>query len=280
MSLNRVLVNGCQTGDVDYSDRGFQYGDGVFETIAVVNHIPLFLSQHLHRLYLGCSTLSIPFSDQSALQQDISILLSLQATAVLKIQITRGVGGRGYRSSGQSLPTRVVSLHPMPNYSEAWVKTGIQVCYCKTQLSINPRLAMIKHMNRLEQILARQEWTSADIHEGLMLDSEGFVVEGTMSNLFWVKRGQLYTPEIDRCGVAGVMRSVILKLAGEQGEAVNIKRCTMDDLEAADELFVTNSIIGLWPVRALGDVHYSQGSVTAKVRQWLDSHVKQVLTQT
>jgi len=173
----------------------------------------------------------------------------------------------------------VVSVHAMPDYPETLAKTGIKLCYCKTQLAINPRLAMIKHMNRLEQILARQEWHSADIHEGLMCDSEGFVVEGTMTNLFWVKRGQLYTPEIDRCGVAGVMRSVILKLADDYGEVVHIRRCTVDDIEAADELFVTNSVIGLWPVCALGELGYRPGSVTAKVKQWLDRSVSQALNQ-
>ena len=277
MNLGQVLINGSETRDIDYADRGFQYGDGVFETIAVVNHTPLFLKQHLDRLYLGCTTLSIPFSDSSALQREINSLLQTQATAVLKIQITRGVGGRGYRSSDACLPSRVVGVHPMPDYPEAWVKTGVQLCYCKTQLAINRRLAMIKHMNRLEQILARQEWDCVDIHEGLMRDTEGFVVEGTMTNLFWVKQGQLYTPEIDRCGVAGVMRAVILQLAREYGEVVNIRRCTVDDIEAADELFVTNSVIGLWPVRALGDVDYRLGPVTDKVKQWIDNSVKREL---
>lgn len=278
MNQGRVFINGDEVRDIDCSDRGFQYGDGVFETIAVHQHIPLFLKQHLDRLYLGCSALSIPFSDSSELRDEINYLVQSQAFGVLKIQITRGAGGRGYRTSAQASPSRVISLHPMPDYPKQLTEIGIKACYCQTRLAINPKLAIIKHMNRLEQILARQEWDSADIHEGLMRDSEGFVVEGTMSNLFWVQQGQLYTPKIDRCGVAGIMRSIVLEQALEQGEGVRIKRCTQEDIKAAEELFITNSVMGLWPIRQLNDLVYPVGAVSHTVKKWLDKRIQQELS--
>ena len=171
------LLNGERRQCVDVADRGFQYGDGVFETIEVADGKPLFLDRHLRRLAKGCGKLLIPPPDLALLAEE-SLQISASARhAVLKLIVTRGCGGRGYRQPPRILPTRLLSLHPHPDYPEHFQTDGVTLRFCEYRLSINPALAGIKHMNRLEQILARAEWQDDGVQEGLMLDACGNVVE-------------------------------------------------------------------------------------------------------
>lgn len=261
-----LLLNGESRHCIEVTDRGFQYGDGLFETIAVVNGTPLFLHQHLQRLALGCQTLLIPCPDFSLLKSEARQLTSNAAQAVLKLIVTRGSGGRGYRQPPEILPTRLFSLHPHPGYSQQFQDSGIKLRFCRKQLAINPDLARIKHLNRLEQVLARAEWQDDDIQEGLMLDSEQRVVEGTMSNLFWMKQGILHTPLLDQCGIAGIVRELVIELARSAGMVVVEDRASREDVLTADELFVTNSIIGIWPVRQLEDQRFGIGNITRRLQ--------------
>jgi 4-amino-4-deoxychorismate lyase len=123
---------------------------------------------------------------------------------------------------------------------------------CDLRLALQPRLAGIKHLNRLEQIMARAEWEE-QYEEGLLLDYNGQLIEGTMSNLFLVRDRALYTPSLDSCGVAGVVRSVVLDLAVESGVRAARQALTLTDLEAAQEVFLCNSLIGIWPVVSVAD---------------------------
>ncbi len=132
-------------------------------------------------------------------------------------------------------------------------------------------------MNRLEQVLARNEWNDDQIHEGLMLDQTDCIVEGTMSNLFLVKDGILHTPTLDRCGVAGIMRSLVIECANQNGSSVNVTRLSIKDIGEADELFVTNSIIVYWPIRLLGNTRFRVGPVTLNVGQWLNKSIQNEL---
>jgi 4-amino-4-deoxychorismate lyase len=140
---------------------------------------------------------------------------------------------------------------------------------CEARLGSNLQLAGIKHLNRLEQVLARQEWEEPDIREGLLLDEEGHVIEGTMSNLFAVKRGTLVTPDLTRCGVAGIMRTVVMEQAGHLGLDVSVKPLPLADVEQADELFLTNSLIGIWPVIGLENRTWSTGPVSRQLQKRL-----------
>ncbi|MGX2039204.1 aminodeoxychorismate lyase [Methylocaldum sp. MU1018] len=269
-----ALVNGQATRCVDLADRGFQYGDGTFTTMPVRRGVPLFLSFHLARLERDCQKLLIPFPGAECLKSDVRTLCAEQPDGVLKIQISRGIGGRGYRLPSPIQVTRVLSLYPSPDYPPELRKNGVEVRLCASRLGINPRLAGIKHMNRLEQILARAEWTAEEIREGIMLDAEGYVVEGTMSNVFLVKNGALYTPKIDRCGVAGVMRSITIGTALERGVAVAESRITLEELYAADEVFLTNCAIELWPVNRCEHRTYGVGTVTQEIDRWLRMKVE------
>ncbi|MGZ8219157.1 aminodeoxychorismate lyase [Methylomagnum sp.] len=269
-----LLVNGASASSIEISDRGFQYGDGVFTTLPVRHGVPVFLPPHLARLERDCGRLIIPFPGRDLLAQEAGRLCAAKPDGVLKIQITRGGGGRGYRPPDQPSPTRVLGLHPLPEYPADLAEKGVEVRFCQTRLGINPALAGIKHMNRLEQILARAEWPLGDIREGLMLDAEGHVTEGTMTNLFLAHRGKLVTPKLDLCGVAGVMRAVVLDAAAELGLAVEETRLVPAELFGADELFLTNSVIGVWPIRRIEDRDFPVGPVTTEISRWLMSRIQ------
>ena len=142
---------------------------------------------------------------------------------------------------------------------------------CATRLCHNPLLAGIKHLNRLEQVLARREWDEPSIGEGLLLDVDGRLVEGTMSNLFLVRGQMLLTPDLRRCGIAGIMRSIILEQAERQSLAAEIRSLEAADLQAADEVFLCNSLIGIWPVIAVDDRTYRKGPVTTRLQQLLEA---------
>ncbi|MCI0666580.1 MAG: aminodeoxychorismate lyase, partial [Methylococcaceae bacterium] len=257
-----MLINGHESEQIPVSDRGFQYGDGLFETLAVEHGEPVFLIRHLDRLRHGCKRLAIEFPGHDVLSSEASRICKGAGRAVLKIIVTRGPGGRGFQIPEKARSTRVLSIHPRPDFPVDFQSAGIRAILCRNRLGINSSLAGLKHMNRLEQILARSEWDSPRIQEGLMQDSDGNVIEGTMSNLFLVRNGSLQTPDLSRSGVAGIIRSLVLEIAASIGIAVEIGRIGLDDFEAADEVFVTNSLIGVWPVVEFERFTYAVGPLT------------------
>ncbi len=265
------LLNGERRQCIDIADRGFQYGDGLFETIEVLNGKPLFLDRHLKRLAHGCQKLLIPPPDPVLLTRESLQISAGAERAVLKLIVTRGCGGRGYRQPVPILPTRLLSLYPYPEYPAHLQTDGITAGFCRYRLAINPALAGIKHLNRLEQILARAEWQDENIHEGLMLDSNDHVIEGTMSNLFLVKDGNLYTPSLNECGVAGIVREIVMELAQRNRLVLLEKKLQKQALLQADEIFVTNSVIGIWPVNQLDQHRFSVGEQTRSLQRMFNA---------
>lgn len=268
-----IWVNGIQQPYIQVTDRGFQYGDGLFETIEVSNGQLVFLERHLARLSTGCQRLHIPCPNLALLIAEAESLCRQSHRAVIKMIVTRGTGGRGYRSPDNLQPTRVLSLHPYPDYPDVYSKKGITARFCSTPLGLNPVLAGIKHMNRLEQVMARAEWTDPAIQEGIMMDVNGQVIEGTMTNLFFVKEGVLYTASLDQAGVAGIMRGIIIELAAYLDVKVIEHRYSQDRLLTADEIFVCNAIIGIWPIKRLGEMLFAVGPVTRRIQNRL-AHFK------
>jgi len=248
-----VLIDGHPANRVAATDRGLQYGDGLFETAAVVDGRPTLWERHLQRLAEGCRRLNIPPPDTHRLTRESETLSAPLERGVLKVIVTRGSGGRGYRPPEAVRPTRMVSAHPYPEYSSVWWRNGVAVRVCRTRLGDQPSLAGVKHLNRLEQVLARSEWTDPEIAEGLMLSQNGTVVEGTVSNLFIVKEGRLSTPALERAGVAGIMRAQVMELAQEQGLAVDTRDIPLEAVFRADGAFLTNAVVGIWPIRLLRD---------------------------
>jgi 4-amino-4-deoxychorismate lyase len=251
------LVNGQPSDAIPVTDRGFQYGDGLFETIAVKDGEPLLFDRHLDRLARGCAKLGIAMPAPALLEDEARGLCRGHTRHVLKMIVTRGPGGRGYRPDGAGPPTRVLAALPWPEYPEKFHAQGVVVRLCHTRLGSNPDLAGLKHLGRLEQVLARGEWADDSAQEGLMLDRESRVVEGTMSNVFLISGGRLVTPRLDRCGIAGVMRGAVLACAARIGVQCDERPVTLEELLSADALFLTNSLIGLWPVRQFEQRHYA-----------------------
>lgn len=267
-----ILVNGELQSSIDVTDRGLQYGDGLFETLAVFNGKPVFLNPHLSRLKVGCHVLAIPYPDADLLTDEIAKLCRYaiahftRGQAVIKIMITRGSGGRGYRPPDVITSSRIISLYPWPDNPKNSPEVGIQVRFCKTRLGTNPALAGIKHLNRLEQVLARAEWHDPEIQEGIMLNANGYVIEGTMSNLFYVKNQTLYTASLNEAGIMGIIRQQIILLARQLGYPVIEHVYLPETLMQADEVFVCNSIIGIWPIRAIEAQYFSIGTVTRQLQ--------------
>ncbi|HKT32672.1 MAG TPA: aminodeoxychorismate lyase [Gammaproteobacteria bacterium] len=263
-------VNGKPQDQVLVSDRGLQYGDGVFETLPTTHgQIPL-LAHHLDRLYAGCERLGIKAPLRAKLQAELLNMARGEQHVVFKLLITRGAGGRGYRPPPDAQATRILTRHPWPNHPPTWSEAGIQLRVCRTRLGRNPRLAGVKHLNRLEQVLARAEWSEREPwQEGLMLDEEGAVIEGTMTNVFArLADGRRITPELSQCGVAGVMRRHLLERSMQDGEPVHEVHLSLGELQGAREVFVCNSLIDIWPVRRLDNQEYAVGEWTRRMQHW------------
>jgi 4-amino-4-deoxychorismate lyase len=266
------LVNGVASTTIDVADRGFQYGDGLFETIEIDHRQAIFLEWHLQRLQKDCQRLLLPSLDSQLIVSEIASICSSApeaGKAILKLIITRGAGGRGYQQPLPLRTSRVLSLHPFPNYPDCYQQHGIVARVCQTPSSINPALAGMKHLNRLEQVLARAEWKDTDIQEGIMLNADGHVIEGTMSNIFYYKNNCLYTAVLDRSGVAGVMRQIIIELWAQHGCPVTEHNYTLTDLFSAEEIFLSNAIIGIWPVRQIEHHAFPVGQITRQIQAWL-----------
>jgi 4-amino-4-deoxychorismate lyase len=246
-----LLIDGEPRDRVPGRDRGLHYGDGLFETLAVEDGRPCLWGRHMARLAEGCRRLGIPVPDTAGLAAEAEREIGGAARGVLKILVTRGRGGRGYAPPREPRPMRLMELSPGPGHPPSWRTRGVRVRRCGMRLSRNPALAGIKHLNRLEQVLARAEWTDPDIAEGLMLDTGDQVIEGTMTNLFLVDGEGIHTPDLSRCGVAGTMRALVMEAAREQGIPVSERPLCWSELERARGLFLTNAVIGIWPVREL-----------------------------
>ncbi|KIP88071.1 MULTISPECIES: aminodeoxychorismate lyase [Pseudomonas] len=257
-------VDGRLATSLPLVDRGLAYGDGLFETMAVQGGRPVLLERHLARVTAGCARLRIDL-DAARLRSELSAFCAELGQGVAKLIVTRGDGQRGYAPSAGS-PRHILQAGAMPAYPPQHGDNGIRLFPCETRLAEQPLLAGLKHLNRLEQVLARAEWQDAEHAEGLMRDVSGRVVEAVFSNLFLVRDGVLSTPELSRCGVAGVMRAELLEQAQALGVSCQVGDVQMDELLAADEVFLCNSLYGVWPVRELQGRHWPVGPLTRKLQ--------------
>jgi len=263
----KILINGIEQTTIDVRDRGFQYGDGLFATIAYTNNQLQLWDAHLARMQEGCERLALNSVEETQWLADIKNL-QLSDDALIKLSISRGVSGRGYVYNDDQPVTRVTASYPMPDYPQSNLQ-GIKAIICKTPISINSALAGIKHLNRLDNVLARNEWHDSDISEGFMLDNLGHIIEGTMSNVFCVLGDELYTPALDQCGVAGVMRQQVIKLAQELNIPINIVDISKQNFLQMDGLFITNSIIGIWPVKEVENIKFQHGELIKRLQDEL-----------
>ena len=263
--MTLYLVNGSTDAQVSPLDRGLAYGDGLFETLRVHRGRIIFLEAHLARMQAGCTRLNLQFNTE-AFRPDLQQLLSREqpSDGVLKLVVTRGVGGRGYRPTAETSPVRIASLHALPPESASPGNAFV----CRQRLSLQPALSGIKHLNRLEQVIASMEWPDETFVEGLMLDYNGLPIEGTRSNLFVVHKGTILTPDLPACGIAGILRQYLIeKLQPE----VFVEAFDLHTLLDADELFFCNSVLGIIPIAAVHTestiVSFRETAVTELAKQ-------------
>jgi 4-amino-4-deoxychorismate lyase len=267
--MARWFHNGSEIDTVSVNDRGLQYADGLFETIALRGGQPRLWELHSERMQISSRRLGID------LPADTTILSGLTAAvdatgnssqdALLKIIITRGEGDRGYAPPLDANPTILFGVFNSTEHPAERYQKGIAVRFCNSRLSSQPQTAGIKLLSRLDQVLARAEWQDADIADGLMLDQNGCVVCGTMSNLFVVMDGTLITPEITLCGVSGVMRQHILALAEKNNVPIAVDRISPESVMDADEIFLCNSQYGIWPVSRCGKKRIADWPLTNEI---------------
>jgi 4-amino-4-deoxychorismate lyase len=265
-----ILVNGVPSEAVPANDRGLAYGDGVFRTLLVRAGVAQHWERHYRKLACDCSVLHLPCPPRALLEGELALVAAAQ-DVVVKIIVTRGPGERGYRCAPDVVPTRIVMTAPIPPGLARNREEGIRVRRCRLELAEQPALAGVKHLNRLENVLARAEWADEATAEGLLCDREGRVIGGTMSNVFVVLRGELVTPSLERCGVAGVTRERVLDAALQQGMTCRIRDVTWSELAGADEIFVVNSVFGVCPVSQIDDDPRRIGPVVGHIQQWLAS---------
>lgn len=262
---SQYMINGKSNESLTPLDRGFAYGDGVFRTLAVRNGVPLSWDRHYRKLHDDCNALGIVCPPYDTLLADVRHLCSKNDNAAVKIIVTRGEGLRGYAVPPLAQPNRVVLKSALPNYPSENYTNGIALHLCQLRLSQQPRLAGIKHLNRLENVLARMEWVDPKIADGLLLDYEGNVIECTMSNVFIRSGTRLKTPDLSRCGVRGVTRDRIIELAPEIGLSVEISAMALNELLEADEVLICNTLIGVWQVRSLEKTSWQAGDLAGRL---------------
>ena len=273
------LINGNLVDELAAQDRGLHYGDGLFETITVENKQLLCWEEHLKRLERGCIKLNIAVPDKNILKNEASALIETEPRGVIKIIISRGEGGRGYKILENIGPTRIISLYPWSYQYDKNSSSGVKTRICNYRYAKNPFLAGIKHLNRLEQILARSEWNDDSIAEGIVMDSENYIIEGTMSNIFCIIGKTLYTPDLSECGIEGIVREKIIELASNLKFKddftplnVQIEKIPLEFLMNAEEIFMCNSIIGVWPVNAIDETKFSKHKITQNIIKTLQEY--------
>jgi 4-amino-4-deoxychorismate lyase len=260
-------VNGVACDQVPSADRGLQYGDGLFETITCIDGQPRWLERHLARLRRGCERLGIAFQDFDGLGSEIAERAGGSSRCILKLILTRGSAvRRGYRPAGDETPTRILSRHAWPGDP-----ADFPVALSGVRLGINPQLAGLKHLNRLEQVLAQQKLRGTEREEALMLSSAGHVIGGSMSNLFLADEAGLSTPAVEDCGVAGVMRELVCAAAARHGQPVRVRRIDVAELELAREAFLTNVRWGVRSISELAGRTLESRTLAQLVRGWIDA---------
>jgi 4-amino-4-deoxychorismate lyase len=263
-----ALVNGEWADTVAIRDRGLAYGDGVFRTLRCEAASLWCWPRHYAKLVADCAALGLACPAEPLLLADIARLAPQHA--VVKITVTRGDGQRGYACDPAQPVRRIVQCSPLPHYADSLYTLGASVRRCDWLLGVQPGLAGVKHLNRLDQVMARREWDDPGLFDGLMCNARGELVEGVISNLFLLCGQTLRTHPLADCGVAGVARSLVLDLAASLGFALDLRPPVWDELTAADEVFLCNSLAGVVPVGRLGEIAWPAFPQTLRLRDaWL-----------
>lgn len=269
-------VNGQPQSSISLTDRSFQYGDGCFTTMLTVDgHIAHWLL-HIERMESCLALLDIPAPDWALVHQWLTKAAVTQGKAGLKLHISRGEGGRGYSPTQVGSPNVTISAFAFPSHYEQWREDGVALGVSSVKLGHNPLLAGHKHNNRIEQILIKSSLERAGYIDGVVLDIQDRVIESSMANLFWRQGKTLYTPNLENAGVSGVMRRLTLAFASTLELSCHIGEYSLSDLLSADEIFMSNSLMGIVPITAVttpdNEIHtFVIGNITKEIQERLNS---------
>lgn len=241
-------INGQAEQHLSINNRGLAYGDGVFTTAKVLDGKVERLAAHIKRLTTSCETLNITLPDMTKVTNELITVAKRYRLSVAKVIVTAGDGGRGYSRQGCQTSNVIITFHPFPEHYAGLQQQGVHLGVSSLQLGISPLLSGIKHLNRLEQVLIRQEVDNRAEDDLLVLNYFDNIVEASAANVFWLKNKTWYTPELKESGVEGLMRNHILQTAGNycKIEVVNVKLVALVNIEA---MFICNSVMGIMPVR-------------------------------
>ncbi|MGV6808058.1 MAG: aminodeoxychorismate lyase [bacterium] len=262
MTANHPLtwVNGTKTEVLPTSSRGLAYGHGLFETIRIFRGQPVLMDLHIRRLQMGVTRLRLGARDTedlvTALMKNslptVYSELSEASQGVLKMLVLAGGKQRGYAPDRGAQPHCVVQFFPDDGIRINACILGVSLFPCEYRLPLNPVLAGIKHLNRLDQVLAASEFDPESFEDGLVCDVDGYPIETVSRNLFARIGGEWRTPSLEKCGVDGVMRRYLLDdVLPSMDDAAAVGPVSMSELLSAEELFVCNSVSGIWPVVTL-----------------------------
>ena len=267
-----MLVNGQHADTISIEDRGLLYGDGVFETILCDQGKPVLFDLHMRRLQRGCERLMLVEQDINTLQSEV-MQVAQNDDCVIKVIITRGVRSRGYRfDPADKAHTRIVYRSPIPQIPKSYYQQGISLALSAYHLPKNEVLAGIKHLNRLDQVLACRDWNS-EFSENLMLDQDGYVIEGTMCNIFIETDGVLKTPALNQTGIEGVMREWLINCSQKLSIECQQQNIKLTELDKADAVFMCNSVMGIWPVAKFQNNVYSISKITRRLMRLLNDNL-------
>ena len=271
-----AIINGKEQSNISIFNRNFQYGDGLFETCVVNNNQILFWEKHLSRLDIGCRKLKIKNIEEEIWLKDIKKALSLTSkkNCVLKLILSRGNSQRGYSYPDDILQVRVVIVSEMKNVQ---AKESFSLEYASSGYHSNPNLAGIKHCNRIEKILAR---SSLKRDEAIMLDENQNIISVTQGNIYFIFGQSLVTPKLDRCGVIGSRRSLILELAESIELNVEEGNVSMNDAKKADEAFISNSIMGIQSVNSIEEYQLPKKMITEQIKIAFESATQDIKSWT
>ena len=271
-----AIINGQEQSNISIYNRNFQYGDGLFETCVVKDSRILFWDKHLFRLDAGCERLKIKNLDESIWLKDVKKALSLTSTnnCVVKLMLSRGNSQRGYSYPDDILPVRIIIVSELRNVQS---KKSFSLHYAESGYHSNPILAGIKHCNRIEQILAR---ASLKRDEAIMLDENQNIISVTQGNIYFIFGQRLVTPKLDRCGVIGSRRSLILDLAESLEMNVEQVNISINEAKKADEVFISNSIIGIQSVSSIEDCQFPKSSITEQINNAFESVTQDIKSWT
>jgi 4-amino-4-deoxychorismate lyase len=264
-------VDGALTDRVPADDRGLHYGDGLFETIFVRGGQPRFLELHLARLMSGCARLAIPFEGESALRAEIAAARARAPhLAIIKIIVTRGSATRRGYAPGAEVPRRVVCLYETTALAPE-LRQGVDLAFATGTVSEHPGLAGLKHLSRLENVWATGDARAAGAFDAVLRTASGQVVSGAMTNLFIIRAGRVLTPRVDRAGVAGILRQVVLRECASLGIAAAEQPLSAEELATAEGVFVTNARIGVVSVQRVGEHVYPMNPITQRLANHIET---------